>query len=126
MGIEGRGPTLEEAFVQTARAMFNLMVDVEKVQPLRMVSVECQGNDQAELLVEWLNCLLAEADIRRMAFSRFHVESLLKDRLRGKAWGEDFDARRHHPKTEVKAATYSMLSVGRDDDHYIARCVVDL
>ena len=117
---------MEEAFSQAARAMFNLMVEVGQVQPRQKVSVQCQGNDQAELFVEWLNHLLSEADIRQMAFADFRVDSMSSSQLRGLAWGEVLDLRRHHPKTEVKAATYAMLYVGREGDQYVARCVVDL
>jgi len=128
MGIEGRGDTLEEAFAQAATAMFGLMVDVKRVRPRRKVSLVCRGNDRAELFIEWLNGLLAMADIRRMAFSRFQVSSLSGNRLEGSAWGESFDPLRHNPKTEVKAATYSMLTVDDDveGDQFVARCVVDL
>ncbi len=82
--------------------------------------------DQAELFVEWLNHLLCEADIRQMVLADFRVDSMSSSQLRGLAWGEALDSRRHHPKTEVKAATYAMLYVGREGDQYVARCVVDL
>jgi SHS2 domain-containing protein len=126
MGIAGRGPTMEEAFSQAARAMFGLMVDMDQVRPRKQVSVECQGNDLAELFVEWLNALLAEADIHRMALARFRVDSLSDSHLAGCAWGEPLDTQRHHPKIEVKAATYAMLFVGSEKGQYVARCVVDL
>lgn len=126
MGIVGRGVTMEEAFSQAARAMFDLMVDVHEVKPIQHISLECYGNDTLELLVEWLNRLLAEADIHHMVFSRFEVENLSESYLKGSAWGELFDPKRHRPKTEVKAATYSMLSIQRVGNDYVARCVVDL
>ena len=126
MGIVGRGLTVEEAFSQAARAMFNLMVDVDQVRPRQKVSIQCQGNDLPELFVEWLNRLLSEADIHRMAFGHFRVNSLAGSHLTGAAWGEPLDPQRHHPKTEVKAATYAMLFVGQEEDQYVARCVVDL
>lgn len=126
MGIVGRGPTIEEAFSQAARAMFNLMVEVDQVQPKQKVSLQCQGNDLAELFVEWLNHLLSEADIHRMAFSRFQVDTLSSSHLTGTAWGEPLDRQRHRPKTEVKAATYAMLFVGQEEGQHVARCVVDL
>lgn len=126
MGIAGTGPTMEEAFSQAARAMFGLMVEVDQVRPQKQVSVECQANDVAELFVEWLNALLAEADIHRMALARFRVDSLSDSHLVGCAWGEPLDTQRHHPKIEVKAATYAMLFVGPEKGQYVARCVVDL
>ena len=126
MGIIGWGETLVEAFEEAAKAMFNLMVEISQVRPREQISVECQGNDLAELFVEWLNSLLAEADIHRLAFADFRVVSLTDSHLRGSAWGEPLDSQRHRPKIEVKAATYAMLSVGRERGQYVARCVVDL
>jgi len=126
MGITGLGSTMEEAFSQAARAMFNLMVDVDQVRSQKEVFVHCQGNDEEELLVEWLNHLLAEADIHEMALATFRVDSLSSTRLSGTAWGEPLDPQRHRPKTEVKAATYAMLFVGQERGQYVARCVVDL
>ncbi len=126
MGIVGRGATVEEAFSQAARAMFNLMVDVDQVRPRAQVSVECQADDLAELFVEWLNHLLAEADIHRMVLARFQIDGLSSSHLIGSAWGEPLDLLRHKPKIEVKAATYSMLFVGQKQGRYVARCVVDL
>jgi len=126
MGIVGRGPTLEEAFAQAARALFDLMMDIERIRPRKKLTLRCQAHDQGELLVEWLNGLLARADLEEMALGRFQVDRLGPDELEGSAWGEPFDARRHHPKTEVKAATYAMLFVGQEDDEQVARCVVDL
>jgi len=126
MGIEGRGSTLREAFAQAARALFDLMLEIDRVRPLKEVSVRCQAHDQGELLVEWLNGLLAQADLEGMALGEFQVDRLGPNELEGRAWGEPFDASRHRPKTEVKAATYAMLFVGQEEDEQVARCVVDL
>lgn len=126
MGIEGRGSTLAEAFSQAARALFDLMLEIDRVRPLKEISIRCRAHDQDELLVEWLNGLLARADLEEMALGRFQVDRLGPDELEGRAWGEPLDARRHRPKTEVKAATYAMLFVGQEDGEQVARCVVDL
>jgi SHS2 domain-containing protein len=126
MGVCGRGPTMEEAFSQAARAVFNLMVEVDQVRSQKQVFIRCRGNDQGELLVEWLNHLLAEADINGMVLGTFRVDSLSATHLAGDAWGEPLNPQRHRPKTEVKAATYAMLFVGREGGQYVARCVVDL
>ena len=126
MGIEGRGSTLEEAFSQAARALFDLMLEIDQVRPLEEISIHCQAHDQEELLVEWLNGLLAQADLEGMALGKFRVDRLGPNELEGRAWGESFDAQRHHPRTEVKAATYAMLFVGQERDEQVVRCVVDL
>ena len=126
VGIVGFGSTLQEAFEEAATAMFNLIVDVSRVEARKKVTVECQGADNEELFVEWLNALLAQADIHEMAFSEFHVQKIMNYQLNGYARGETLDQEKHRPKLEVKAATYSMLSVDSAEDRWSVRCVVDV
>lgn len=126
VGIVGRGDNLETAFSEAAKAVFDLMVGLETVAPMQEVCLTCEASNLEELFVEWLNNLLAEADSRWMVFSRFQVTRLSPTHLAGCAWGESLDPQRHAPKIEVKAATYSMLAVGKDEEGYFARCVVDV
>lgn len=126
VGIVGFGTSLQEAFGEAAVAMFNLMVDVSRVEPRDEVDIECQGADTEELFVEWLNTLLAQADIHGMVFSQFSVQRINGHRLSGVARGEKLDPDRHRAKLEVKAATYSMLSVQGAGDRWSVRCVVDV
>jgi SHS2 domain-containing protein len=126
IGVEGFGETLEEAFEEAARALFDLMIEVDSVDAVNEIAIECDGSDVEELFVEWLNALLAQADIHLMAFNRFRVEITDGRYLKGSAAGEPFSQEKHQPKLEVKAATYSMLSVTRDGETWRARCVVDV
>ena len=126
VGIEGFGTTLQEAFEEAALAMFNLIVNVGQVQARDSISVACRGADTEELFIEWLNALLAQADIHDKVFSEFHVQQMNGNQLSGFAKGETLDQDRHQPKLEVKAATYSMLSVDHLDDQWSVRCVVDV
>lgn len=125
IGIIGMGDTLEEAFVGGARALFNIMVDIDRVEPVEKIEVSCSAFNLDELFVEWLNTLLAEADIREMVFSEFAV-SLGEGKLHGYACGERLEPEKHNVKTEVKAATYSMLRVEQRGDKFFAECVIDV
>lgn len=124
VGIVGRGRSLEEAFAEAARAMFNLMVEIEAVEPVKAIEVECEAENEEELFVEWLNALLAEASIHNMVFSQFDVR-IEKGKLTGLARGEELDPEKHEVRTEVKAATYSQLKIVRDSE-FVAQCVVDV
>jgi SHS2 domain-containing protein len=126
VGIIGIGRTLPGAFEQAAKAMFNLMYDVEKVKPLEEIQIECEADNSEELFVEWLNALLAQANIHELGLGEFQVKQIKGSQLLGCAKGEPLDPQRHNLKTEVKAATYAMLKVEREDEKYIAQCVVDV
>jgi SHS2 domain-containing protein len=86
IGVIGRGPTLEAAFVGAATAVFAIMVDPAAVQPAQAIHV---GFDEAEpelALVVWLNRLLAEARAHGLALSRFRLTHR-DDQWSGEAWG---------------------------------------
>jgi SHS2 domain-containing protein len=125
MGVRGIGKTLNEAFENGARAMFSIMLDIERVEPREKVEIRCSAPDEETLFVEWLNELLAQASLRGMVFSDFKVDAIEDGSLRGYARGERLVPDRHRVKVEVKAATYSMLEVHKNDE-YVAQCVVDV
>jgi len=129
VGIRGYGASVEEAFENGAKAMFSVMVDLEKVEAKRGVEVRCEAEDLEGLFVEWLNQLLAKKDIEEMTYSKFKVTIQGRDNshnLKGLALGEELNPSKHGAKTEVKAATYHMLKVTQEGDLFIAQCVVDV
>lgn len=125
VGIRGIGSSLEEAFESAAQALFEVMADVKKIEPLKTVEIECEAANVEELFVEWLNKLLSEATINDMLFSRFMVTIEQGNKLTGSAKGEPV-SEKHNLKTEVKAATYSQLRVFKKGERFIAECVVDV
>ena len=123
-GVIGRGVTVESAFVQAARATFALMVDLALVRACCTFEVSFEEPDPELALVAWLNALLAEARIRRLAPAHFELRRD-GDRWHGSASGEPWrdDLERG---TEVKGATLTMLSVHPVLGGWEARCVVDV
>jgi SHS2 domain-containing protein len=134
VGVRGWGRTVEDAFIGGAEAMLGVMFDTSKVEGRREVDIECGADDLEALFVEWLNALLTKRDLEGMVFVKFEVriEDGPEDGddakvLHGKAFGDAFDPEVHDVRTEVKAATYSQLKVGRDaDGRFVAQCIVDV
>ena len=128
IGIRGYGNTIEEAFENGAKAMFSVMIDLDEVNPQKNVEIKCEAPDIEALFIEWLNELLTKKDIEEMSFSEFKVKINKNDlyTLKGVALGERFDQKKHKPKIEVKAATYSGLKIGKKDEKIYIQCVVDV
>jgi len=134
IGIRGIGKTIEESFCEAAKALFNVEVKIKKVHAEKKVKIRADASNLSELLVEWLNALLAKASIHEMVFSKFKVkieEKKGKQKLMGEAFGERLDVEKHSAKEEVKGATYSQLKVekatkGKHKGKWIAQCIVDV
>jgi SHS2 domain-containing protein len=125
MGVRGVGATKAQAFEQAALALTAIVTDLEAVKGQQLVEVECAASDDELLFADWLNSLIFEMSTRRMLFSRFSVQ-LDGPHLRGAAWGEPVDRRRHHPAVEIKGATYTALRVAQENGEWVAQTVVDV
>jgi SHS2 domain-containing protein len=126
IGVRGIGASREEAFEQAALALTAVVTDPQTVRPEEAVEIACEAPDDELLLVEWLNVLIYEMGTRHMLWSRFTVR-IEGHRLRATVWGEKTEVARHQPAVEVKGATYTSLSVRKDETGvWLAQCVVDV
>jgi SHS2 domain-containing protein len=124
VGVCGRGPTVEDAFAEAARATFAIQADLGSVQRRERVDIEFEEDEIELALVRWLNALLAASRDRGLALREFGVAR------EGGHWRGWAEGERWHDGlargTEVKGATLTMLSVIRSDAGWEARCVVDV
>ena len=119
IGIVAYGAELKEAFANVAYAMFTLIADLEDVEEVICRQIEVQAGDVESLLVTWLNELLYLFDTEGIIFKRFEVKELSETTLKAEGYGEQLDKARHSLKSGVKAATYHMLRVGKEDGYRI-------
>jgi len=129
IGIMGKASSVEEAFEEAAKALFDVEIDVAKVKAKKKVRIECNAENIEELFIEWLNALLSQASLHEMVFSKFRVKmektGEKKFELRGEAFGEKL-RKEHNIKDEVKGATYSQLKVKKEKGLWVAQCIVDV
>lgn len=124
IGVIGYGDTVEESFVQAARAVFAHMVDLEAVQPRQVIQIQFSETDLEFALVGWLNALLARARENKLIFCQFKLRRE-QDHWIGEAAGEAWrDALGRG--TEVKGATLTALSVKQTACGWQSRCVIDV
>jgi SHS2 domain-containing protein len=119
VGIVAYGAELKEAFANAAYAMFTLIADLEGVREEVCRQIEVRAEDQESLIVSWLNELLYLFDVERIIFKRFEVIELGENSLKAEGYGEPIDSARHSLKAGVKAATYHMLRVAKEDGYSI-------
>jgi SHS2 domain-containing protein len=130
IGFRAYGRNLEEAFENAALALFEVMVDTNKVEPREEVTFQIEAEDEGALLYDWLDRLIYHHDAHGLVFSKFKVHELRKIngnfRLRAMAYGERFDRRKHPERTAVKAMTYHMMEIKREPDRCWVQAVVDI
>jgi len=125
-GIVVEAKTLEELFAVSGCAMFDLMVDVTKVEPAEEAKVSLEADSIEELLIHWLNELLFRSEISGMFFSRFEVSSIRNNALKARVMGEPYNQKKHEIGQGIKAATYHELEVSRKNRHWFAKVIFDI
>jgi len=115
VGIIAYGANISQAFANAARALFSLVTELDDVDEVLHKDIELTAPDQESLLVEWLNELIYLFDAESIIFKRFDITQLNNTQLKSRIYGEKVDSSKHKLKTGVKAATYHMLKIDRDN-----------
>jgi len=115
VGIIAYGADVRQAFANAARALFSLITELDDVEEVLYRDIELTVSEQESLLVGWLNELIYLFDVENIIFKRFDITEISNTQLKARSYGEKIDSSKHKLKTGVKAATYHMLKVDKDD-----------
>ena len=115
VGIAAYGSDVKEAFANAAYALFSLMIDLKHVGDNLDREVEVTAENQQDLLVAWLNELIYLFEVEGILFKRFRIDELTETKLKSRCYGEKVDPVRHKIRVGVKAATYHMLKVEKNN-----------
>jgi SHS2 domain-containing protein len=128
--VAAYGEDLAEAFENAARAMFDVMTEVEKVDSKVEDSVNAEGEDESSLLYSWLEALLIKSDTNRMLYSKFKILHIGKSAkgfsLKARIWGERFNPKKHLQKVGVKAVTYHRMEVSKEPGRVTLKFILDI
>ena len=126
--IQAWGATIDEAFEQAGRALFEIMTDVSELKSEIEYTFKIEAEDLQALLYDYLDELIYVFDTERIAFNKFKVKikEVPRCSLDCEAWGEKFDPQRHVQKTEVKAPTYAQMDIKRESDKVTLQYVLDI
>jgi SHS2 domain-containing protein len=128
--VAAYGKDLTEAFENAAVGMFDVTTEIEKVNPLTEEQIEASGEDEQELLYNWLEALLVKSEIKGMLYSKFKVTKFVHDssgfRIKATTWGEKFDAARHAQKVGIKAITYHRMEIIKTPQKVTLKFILDI
>ena len=124
------GVNLEEAFENAALAMFDVMTDIETIDPKESDSIEIKAQDEKHLLYTWLENLLIMFDIDRKLFSKFKINKIKRiDNtflLTATIWGETYNKKKHPSRTNVKSITYHRMTIFKEKNKSSVKFILDI
>ena len=125
-GLRAWGKTLEEAFINAARGMLDLMVDSKGLRPAEFRRIQVKGKDREALLVAWLSELLYLFEAEGFLPVEYEIANLGDQQLEAEVRGDTLDPARHSVKGLVKAATYHLVEVKEVDGRWRVQVVLDV
>jgi SHS2 domain-containing protein len=126
IGIVAYGADIKQVFANAALGLFNLMSDLADFKENVRREVELSAEDVEILLVEWLNELIYIFDVEHIIFKRFEIEELTSTEIKATCFGEKIEPGKHKLKREIKAATYHMLQISKEDGSYKVQVIFDI
>ncbi len=132
IGIRGYGETIEEAFSNALKALFELLVeeiDWETVEEKKGFPVRAEAEFLDELFVIFINKVLGIFYDEKVILKSFYgkIESFKEGfALEGEVRGEDYLPEKFGYGVEVKGATFTLAKVEQKEGKWIAQCVVDV
>lgn len=124
--VEIHGADLAELFTNAATCLFDLILDIEKVQVTQSVPVTLKSADLSELFLDWLRELLFLFSTRSLAIRRVEIRSIEPSKIQATVFGEEFDPKRHGLRVEVKTPTYHEYRIDKTDEGYRATVLFDV
>lgn len=125
-GLEIFGSSPSDLFKQAAKALTDLLTDSFPLKEQRRLTLDIEGSDWEDLLINWLRELLYLYNGEARFVTGVDIISIEQTRLRAEVATEDYRMGHHEIRNEIKAVTYHQLQVKADDDGWRARVIFDV
>lgn len=122
--IEAYGKSLKELFENAALGMFSIICKADRVNASEEREVEAAGKNVKDLMINWLQELIAMVDIEEMFFAKFNIEEISEEYVKAKIYGEE--VKPENGETVVKAVTYYGFDLEKNDGNYKVRFTLDI
>jgi SHS2 domain-containing protein len=125
-GLEIFGRSPGDLFRQAAMAMTDLLTDPALLKEQRRHTLDIEGSDWEDLLINWLRELLYMYNGEARFVTGIDIISIEQTSLRAEVASEAYRVGHHEIRNEIKAVTYHQLEVKADDDGWRARVIFDV
>lgn len=129
IAFEAYGKNQAELLTNCALALEEAMVDTKTVEPKVKESLSLKANTLSELLFSLLEELVFLKDVSQLLFCKFNFEVKHQGgtlTLKGGAFGEKIDFKKHKLKVDVKAPTKHMFKVEKTKSGFKAQVILDI
>ncbi len=126
LAVKVLGNSQASLFVNSALALFDLMIDMDKVEVKERLPLELEGMDRDDLLVNWLRELLYLYQGGGYLLREFHINEVKDTLVRAEVCGEKIDPDRHEIRKEISAVAYHKGRMQQTGNQWTAQVIFEI
>ena len=119
------GNSLEEMFEDSAKAVSQIMVELETIEEKESIEFSIQGKNKEEMLFNFLQEIIIIKDSDMKIFKRFDVKTS-GNKVTCKAYGDILNNKKQAHGVDVKAVTYHKFQVINQDGIWKCHVILDI
>jgi len=124
--IQVKGATLSDLYINAGRALFDLIAAFEDRVEEDYISICVSGEDEADLLVNWLRELLYLFNGKELLMNSIVIASLENLTLTARVGVISYDPNEFEIDYEIKAVTYHQARIEQLPKGFVASVIFDL
>ncbi len=126
IGLSACADSLDELFEALAGGLVELICPRQQVCPRETRNLTLAAEDIEALIVDFLSEIMITVQTHRFVLADIKVSQKKFCEIDAQLTGEPFDPERHQFLTEIKAVTYHLLDVSKQDNQWTGRVVLDI
>ncbi len=120
------GDSVPRVLADAGFALFDLLVDLDAVEALESVTVEAEGVDHDDLMVNWIRELLYVYQASGYVLKEFAIHEAGEFFVRAEARGEKFDPDRHEEREAIGSVDERLSHLGKMGEQWTAQVGFEL
>ncbi|HJX09856.1 MAG TPA: archease [Candidatus Binatia bacterium] len=126
LAVKVTGGSQADLFANSAFALFDVMLDVEKIEIKEHLSLEVEGADRDDLLVNWMRELLYLYQGSGYLLKEFLIREVKDTSVKAEVCGEKIDPDRHEIKQEIAAVAYHQSRMTKTGNQWTAQLIFEV
>jgi len=126
LAVRITGNSQADLFANSALALFDVMTDPTAIEIKERISLEVEGNDRDDLMVNWMRELLYLYQGSGYLLKEFKISQVKDTIVKAEVCGEKIDPDRHEIKQEIAAVAFHKSRMEKTGNQWIAQVIFEL
>ena len=120
------GNSQADLFANSGFALFDVMSDIDKIEAAERLSLEVEGSDRDDVMVNWIRELLYLYQGGGYLLREFKINEVNDTSVKAEVAGEKIDPDRHEIKQEIAAVAFHKSRMQKTGNRWIAQVIFEI